>query len=256
MSVQIDLSKRYVAQVQYVAGFNRDPDVRLKQHVIEKTFRSLFGGAQSVQTNMPDEFSGRAPRIIFNAKNKNLAISQVAVTLSLKFEQSDGDVSRQLDVVEKNIRDVERVLPRFQETNKLRESGLVLVVNYPSDLPVPKLCEHLYAQFISFPAMGDVVSNQVTLGFRVQGLHYLSLSCSAYEKHQGESLAAVNAAGDVVFDPADLPVIEHGVEVKIDINDRPRIESGDEIQTRDTIQIFEKAKQIILNELDRIMGFV
>src|SRR5438552_1399034 len=155
MPIQVDLSKKYIAEAQYVVAFVRDREIRLKQQLVEKSFGNLFSGSQSVQTNVPDEFSGSAPRIILNAKNRTLAISQVALTLSLRFESAESAADKQLEVIEKNILDLERALPSFQKTSELRETGLVMVVNYPSDHSVLELSNHLYSQFISFPRAGD-----------------------------------------------------------------------------------------------------
>jgi hypothetical protein len=255
MPVKVDLSKKHVAHAQYVVSFVQDREIRLKQGLIEKSFGHLFGGNQSLQTNVPDGMSSTTPRLVLRSKHKTLTVSQVALTLSLQFDLAKNAVHQQVGVIRKNIDALEAALPSFLEESKLRETGLIVVVNYPDEHPIPELGEHLYNRFISFPPLGDIVTTQVALGFRLDEEHYISLSGSVYETHEGQALVPV-ILGHVVVDPADVPVVGHGLEIRVDVNDKPRFDSANVLGSRNISFMVEKSVTIIENELDKMIDIV
>ncbi len=178
------------------------------------------------------------------------------MSLTLQFASTKNEINEQLGVLRKNNASMESALPSFLEESRLRESGLVIVVNYPNEDPVSDMGEHLYNRFIAFPPLGKVFTTQFALGFRLDEEHYVTLSGAAYEARQGEVFAAATNAGRVVLDATETPVVGHGIEVRIDVNDKPRFDSTEILGRRDISFILDKSTDMIVNDLDKMMGFV
>jgi hypothetical protein len=214
-----DTKQAYISNVVYVLNFKTPQlKIRFQQAEAEAAFRE-FVGAQSQQTNLPDTAAPAHPRIVFQAGSKGVALSQTACQLQLSFEKMGLSFTDQIELVKKDILQFHKRALEFLNSDEYGMSGLVVDVNFPSDEPQGKLHKFVYDQFIKPEPIGEVVTAQVTIGFKINDL-FLNLSTSVYEVREFQLVPGMTAVHQIQFE--SQPISEIGIAVKIDVNDRPR----------------------------------
>lgn len=248
----VDKTKKYISDAICVMSFNQDKEIRLKQASAEKTFEA-FLSTQSIQTNVPDDFDPTAPRLIFQAKNKQLVISQVATQLSLSFEPKTKSLIEQLDIIAKNAERFYSGVVEFKGEGELKESGIIVSLNYPSDESQQIMNEYIYNHFFKIRSLGEVASANFKVGFKDSELFYINFEAMVYELHKKEFKPTVSRQ---VIKIADIPIVERGYMVKIDLNNRPMLTGSQIAANRKLDGIMKKVSAIVLNEIDKFMGFL
>jgi hypothetical protein len=209
-----------ISSVVYVINFlTRDTKVRFRQAEVETAFAGFIVG-QSQQTNIPDHADPAQPRIIFAGESKAIAISQVACQLQMDFSKSGIPIRKQLEIIRKNLSDFSARISNIFDTSNLTQSGLIVDLTFANAGPAQELHEYIADRFYKGAKLGNVVSAQFTVGFEIKDL-FVTLSASPYEQRQFDVNLA-NPSQPTFIDINSMPIVEHGLGFKIDVNDRPR----------------------------------
>lgn len=212
----IDVKKGYISQAIYLVSNTQDKRVRYKQEQAEEVFGAYFS-AQSQQTNLPDDFDPNAPRLIFQGVHKQLVLSQVSSQLTLGFDSAKKGISEQLDIVVKNVLDVQARIRKFHPQAALQENALVLTISFPTECSKEDLSQFLFDKFLKIKPSAPVASTSIKIGYLLQGDIFLNIEFDVYEKRQG----AISAQ-QTFYDLSTFKVVEVGVSIKIDINNKPQ----------------------------------
>lgn len=212
----VDVKKGYISQAIYLVRNSQDKHIRYQQEQAENIFSKYFG-AQSQQTNLPDDFDANAPRLIFQGGHKQLILSQVSSQLTLGFESAEKEINEQFNIIIKNILDVEAKIQRFRANTSLQENAIVLTVSFPSDCSKEELSQKLFNRFLKINPSASVASTSIKVGYLLQGNIFLNIEFDVYEKRRGE----INSQ-QREYDISSFAVIEVGVSVRIDVNNKPQ----------------------------------
>lgn len=250
--VTLDLQQPYISQAICIVSYKLDKDIRYTQKSAEDCFGPLFS-AQSQQTNVPDDFDPNAPRLVFQtgqAGSKQLLLSQVAAQFMLGFEAaSDKNLSEQLSIISRNVKDFGGRTTRFKSPDQVKECALILNLNYPSKkLSRDAMSSYLHERFFSFKPKGAVAATSFKVGYLLPEQLFFNISSDIYELRKGQFHTEPRSQN---IDLATLPIAEQGFLVQIDSNSRPKA-NGD---IEDLNIILEKSSEFVLNTLPEFMGF-
>ena len=245
----IDLRKAYISQAIYVVGYHQDKRIRYRQEEAESAFGSFFG-SQSQQTNVPDDFDPSAPRLIFQASQKQLMLSQSAAQLVLGFEGSEKTLEHQSNIIYKNAIDLHGRINKFKAGNDLLESALVFNINVPSALGREDLSRNIYNRFIGVEPLGDIASVSFKVGFRTPSDLYLNYEVDVYELRKAD-LANVGAQPQF-FNISEMPIVEMGYGLKVDINNKIKASNSGYVNEGPE-QLIANMKEFIANKLEGIL---
>ncbi|MGO4366419.1 hypothetical protein [Pseudomonas sp. PAB10] len=212
----VDVKKGYISQAIYLVRNAQDKRVRYQQEQAEEIFGACFS-AQSQQTNLPDDFDPNAPRLIFQGGHKQLVLSQVSSQLTLGFDSANKKISEQLDIIVRNVLDVQTRVRRFRSQEALQENALVLTLSFPTACSKEDLSRFLFDKFLKIQPSAQVASTSIKVGYLLQGNMFLNIEFDVYEKRQGEI-----SAQQAFYDVSAFKVVEVGVSIKVDINNKPQ----------------------------------
>ncbi|KVA11849.1 hypothetical protein WI41_07075 [Burkholderia latens] len=249
----IEVSKPYINQARYLLNF-REPQksVRLDQREAELAFGGMVAG-QSQQLNVPDSADPNIARIVFASGKKNLTISQLAVQLTLSFDAT-LDVAKQMAIVEKNVRDFHHRVPQFKELSTFAANALILHINFPSTETSGRLNEFLYEKLIKQAPVGEIASVQTNLGFKF-GEIFANIGASIYESRRFSATfePGVNPLMQT-FDLTSLPVIESGLQITLDINNRPRQLANPNVVAQEPDPLIDVIQDMLSQHMPKLIG--
>jgi hypothetical protein len=223
MAVRFQSDQCYVADAMYVVAFERDLEVRFKQREFERSFGSMFTGQNSVSTNAPDDAPRNAARFVYSKDQKRLIVSQNAIQLNLSFERRGMTIDERLTVVKNNIGSVEKGAKGFLNDGSIRDTGCILTLAYPSEASESEIGGYIFDKLIRIAPLGTPANVICNLGFRVNDLYFNNVAISAYKIHEGSITARPRGITRVTVDLENVPISERGLEVKVDVNDKPRV---------------------------------
>ena len=248
----LNLPKK-IGQVLFVIGYTRDSTIRTKQFDIEKAFVNLIDGP-SINTNLPDDFNAQAPRVTLNRGRLSVYFSQVTAQLTIDIDNTNG---KSLEVIRDSIAKkinlfqtcVDKIIPHEQQ----RERGLVISTLYSIDstkFSDEAIFEYIQSNFLKVHPLGKPASGQFNVGYKTSDNFFITLSVAQYKIAGGEIPAISEKQW---FDFTSLPVIDSGIELKIDVNSRPLVDMEDQ-QTDVTAAILQKSFDFVIDEADKFMG--
>lgn len=241
----------HIGLVVYVANFATiDKKIRFKQAEIEAVFAG-FVDEQSQQTNVPDQADPNQARIVLGNETRSLHFSQLACQLQMDFASRKLSFEAQLEVISKNITEFSHRLEKILGPDQLSNSGVVYDISFPSTAPIAELHEYLFDRFVKTPKLGKIAAAQFNVGFEVDGL-YLNFAGSVYESRKFEVKAGAPQVQAIV-ELMKLPVVEYGIQFKIDANDRPR-HFGSEGKFTPPIELLKTAQNFIHTQFEDISG--
>lgn len=249
-------TKKSIGQVVFVVSFERDATIRTRQFEIEKAFESLVHGP-SVNTNMPDDHPPQAPRIILGGQHQVTALfSQVMAQLTISVDNSnDKPLETIIASITKKINLFQNCLDTIVPHGQQRERGIVLTVVYPLDstkFPDEVVFGYIQNKFLKVEPRGVPASVQFTAGYRTDDNYFFTLTLAQYQKFKSEIISP-DISTTQFIDISSLPVVESGLELKVDVNSRPLLKNI--VQPEDvTSAILKKAFDFVLSEADTFMG--
>ncbi len=213
-----------LAQAAFLLHFGeQQTKVRFTQGDAEVAF-GAFGSGQSQQTNVLDDADPSLPRIVFAKAKKNIAISQLAVQYAQAFDVGECPVDGQVGDILATARSFYDQALEYRALTDYASLGLVLTVNYASNSPTDEIHKFVYEKFVALPALGDVASVQMTLGFKMRDL-FVNLGASVYETRQFD-FKGVASHKLTTFRLDQLAVVEKGMQINLDVNTRARAGQG------------------------------
>lgn len=242
------VKEKFLADLFFSISYEKDADVRHKQRVAEEAFKDLFSG-QSIATNLSDTDAPERPRILMRSGKKILTISQVAAQLRLNFDATGIPMTEQLNISETNVAQFERGFAKFAQTNNTREIGIIASLNYPGIVEEQKLHEYIFNRFLKLEPRGKIASAGFNVGFKTPGNLFLNFFTSAYELREAEL-----APGQTSVNLNSLPIQGWGIELKLDINNKPML-GGNEPITYTLTQMFKVMKETIEHQADEFIGY-
>jgi hypothetical protein len=249
----LNLTSKSINQALFVIGYMKDSAIRTKQFDIEKALSPLIVGS-SVNTNLPDDFNPQMPRVTLRQGKLSVHFSQLTAQLTIDIDNTNG---KSLEVIQDSIAKkinlfqscVDEIIPHEQQ----RERGLVLTMLYPVDstqFPNEAVFAHIQSNFFKISPLGEPASAQFSVGYKTVDNFFLTLAVTQYQIATGD-IAAISAAQYV--DINTFPVIESGIELKIDVNSRPLVNMTDQ-STDVTKDILKKTFDFVINEADKFIG--
>lgn len=246
----IQLEKKSIAQALFVIGFVRDASIRTKQFEIENALAPLIAGP-SVNTNLPDNFDPRAPRVTLSNGPISAHFSQTTAQLTIGVEDSErNDIDAVKNKIAHCVTLFQEYVDKVISKDSQKETGLVININYPIDHDKYKdedIFDYIQSQFIKAPPMGAPASAGLNVGYKTSDNYFINLGVSQYKLVFGE----IPVTG--VLDISKLPVSESGIELKVDINNRPLLSFGHKTEGAASV-ILEKAFIFLDNDADNFMG--
>lgn len=247
----LNLPNKSIAQVLFVIGYTRDSTIRTKQFDIEKALASLIGDT-SVNTNLPDDFNPQAPRVTLMQGQLSAFFSQIAAQLTIDIDNTNGkSVEVIRDSITKKINLFQSCVDKIISHEQQRERGLVLTMKYPVDstqFPDEAVFDYIQSKFFQISPLGKPASAQFNVGYKTNDNFFVTLSVAQYTQY---NIATMSAAQ--LFDITTLPVIESGIELKIDVNSRPLVDVAD--QPADVTKvILGKTFDFVLTQADKFIG--
>lgn len=246
----LNLTSKSINQALFVISYMKDSTIRTKQFDIEKALSPLIV-ASSVNTNLPDEFNPQASRVILRQGKLSVHFSQLAAQLTIDIDNTNG---KSLGVIRDSIAKkinlfqscVDEIIPHEQQ----RERGLVLTIPYPVDstqFSNEEISAHIQSNFFKIAPLGKPASAQFSIGYKTNDNFFITLAVTQYQIAEGDISAAQ------YVDINTLPVVELGIELKIDVNSRPLVDMTDQ-PTDVTKLILKKAFDFVINDTDKFIG--
>lgn len=220
--------KKYISEVICIAQFkNIDVKIRHKIGDAEEAFKGMFP-EQSQQTNVPDHFDPNQPRLIFHAGKKQLFISQASCQLKLSFDHDDKDINSQFSIIKKNLALFQNELTKFKSINEWNECAIVMNISIPSNEEKESILRHVYDNFFKTnkeDEFGSLASISFKAGYKTKEKLYLNYEIDVYELQKIEFSGPIPANQNILLDAKNLTMVERGIGVRLDINNRPKTES-------------------------------
>ena len=246
-------SKKSIGQAVFVVGYDRDSTVRIKQFEIEKALASLIGGP-SVNTNIPDDFNPQMPRVTLGQNSITAHFSQIAAQLTINIDNTNGKPIEAIkDSITKKVKLFQSCLDKIIPHGQQRERGLVLTVRYPvnsTKYSDDAFFEYIQSRFLRVEPRGVPASAEFNVGYKTDDNYFFTLSIGQYKMVSGEIPVMLSSQW---LDITKLPVIESGIEIKVDVNSRPLV---NDVSRSDKVTetILEKSFHFVLFEADTFIG--
>lgn len=216
---------QYISHALSLVSFKVvEEKIRLRQADAERAFGPMLN-VQSQQTNVPDAADPNTPRIVFSTGNNALSISQIGCQLDLGFERNGAVLEEQLATVQELVNQFYRCVLNFKPEADLGGVALVIDVNFPTSLGKTAMQQHLYDRFfVKRSEPGTLASLTFQIGYETPERYFLNFTANVYELRalQFDS----NTPRPEIINVLDVPVVEEGFGIKIDVNDRPRAMAG------------------------------
>lgn len=250
----LDPAKRHISQVLFVIGYARDAGIRTKQFEIEKAFVPLVDGAPSVNTNLPDDFSPQMARVTISKGDLSVHFTQITAQLTIRVDNTDG---KSLKVIQESI--IKKVnlfqscVDKIVARDSQGERGIVLSLNYPVDRAQysnTDIFSFIQSRFLRLPELGKPASASASVGFETTDNFFITLSVGHYQVHEAKDIAPSPGQW---LDATTWPVTDSGVELKIDINNRPLVGASE--QPADATQtVLTKCFDYLSTQANTLMG--
>ena len=249
--------KKYISEAICIIEYKTiDDKVRYRAADAEAAFAIMFP-KQSQQSNVPDNADPNLPRLIFQNGQKQLSVSQKMCQLNLSFGNNEKDIHGQLKIIEKNLLEFQGGLYKFKNKQELGLCAIVFSVNVPSKDGRDAMLHHAYSRFFKVDQQaefGDLASYSFNVGYKTKELHYLNYEADIYELRKMD-LPKPTLTGQVLrFDLGNMPLVEEGIGVRVDINNRPKVNSTNYVYSG-VEELIPVATVFILGKLNNIMGF-
>lgn len=220
MPLQFD--SRRVTLLSIVTVFVRKPNLTLE---LGRFFSQLAKDVSAevhfpaVEPSAPDEI----PRLVVNGSD--VEFSAGLDRFYITFKALSIDVSRDKTSLKQLVANAGKVLERFlaEEIFELRFIGVVGTLNFPQpqETNIRTIQREMAANVIAHMDANRVCENfAYQIGFSHHDEYFSNFRIKAYQTKRLDL-----KVGEIVRNPIDLDsleVIEHGIEVNFDINNRPK----------------------------------
>ena len=217
-------SPPYLGRVIAISSHGIDDRIRHRTEDAERAFRAVVDG-EAKSTNIGDTEPPEIPRITLKQGHKVIALAKDRSQLAMSFKRADVEVAVAYSVAQKNISSFIQGVQTLHGDRHSCEMAVIIEINYPSEAPPAELSEALARLFYSGPVLGEWASLEFRLGFMADGL-FKNFGASLYELREGTLPVSPGLRRQRV-DFSNLSVIERGVAIKLEVNNRPKLAGGD-----------------------------
>ena len=213
----------YIVSASCVFG-HLPEKVKYRLEDADKLF-STFTSSEAQSTNVSDQLPDDLERIIFPGTKKRVGISNNRISATFNFEQTDKTAEESFEISIANVRKFYAAASKFHPGKMFTEHGVVLHIAFPvnsnSDKKTanPKIAEFLSTKFYCGEKYGPAHSFELKVGFLTKNFLFRSIFLSSYEKRFGQ------VRGGGVVDLMSIPLVETGIQLILDVNDKPRSEN-------------------------------
>jgi len=170
-----------------------------------------------LEPELPDEAPPGVAFMLLSGRSSQMEFSQIQATLELEFYdayRTKSELCRPL------VADKARALLEAWARIEARPvwEGIVIKLRAPMNEPDESPARHLFETHLRADYDGDAIHEaKVEVALRLQDRYFVTLAISPYENRRVQ-LAGPSPAGTIR--PWDGEVVERGVEVTLDINNR------------------------------------
>lgn len=231
-----------------VTAFDLDSSVVLTCGPALKAINNKLGG-RLITVNTPDEAPPTLPRVVLKMDDAilNLSLDRVQITTTPPPHVAN-DIQESAKFAEQRattiLEELLGVLPAY------KWSGLIVDLEYPtSDESIKSSTQAVAPVFDQLMKMQrgdrDLSSFELQYGFQEDGF-FVTYTIKGYEKRDITISAPASPVGGVVMlDPKDFPLSECGVEVLVDVNNKPSTNSEDALG--DIQSILRKQVELVIS---------
>ncbi len=226
---------------------------RFRMEEVETVFGGFISGpAQATNANGP--VPHEAPRLVLKQGHKLLSFSNANVQLSMDFDENKMELGSAFEIAERNASQLLSLLPKYQDPSTLREIGFIFTVLYRArdGVAVGDILSKLADQY-SGPRLGKFVSFDLRVGFDTDDGFYTNFALNGYELRKA-TFNPSDSPGMMRFNVDELPLEEHGIQVMIDINNRPSVNLAKEDFQGFCSKLFVKAGDVVMRQHIDFLG--
>ena len=213
-----------INQIQFVNNFKLEEDLLLSHGPILQKMKNSLNG-KLIILNVPKSAPPPAPRALIQLKNCiiNVALDKIDITIKppphvVHDYRSSGNFAHSI---------IESIISIFYEAQLQYEwSGIIATIEYPigpQTLTAVKAVTRIYDKLINVPRHNlDLVSFQLQFGFSENNF-YKNYSIGGYESRNVDlkDYALSPERRTVVINLEEFPIVESGLQISLDINNRP-----------------------------------
>lgn len=237
--------RQYVANATCVISFAIDRQIRYRIAEIERAFQSVLGG-QATGTNVVDSAPPAIPRFTMQSGPKQVSISQVTAQLDLDFYSQKKSFEALLPTIKKNFSNFWHGVCEFKNCSEIRDMGMVLTFSNPDKRSVSQLSAEVFDRYIKAPILGDVASTSFQIGFLdTDKQAFINVAVGPYEMREGLVTNPDPRGGPLTVELDRLPISEHGIEIKLDVNSKPMTLDGGELPKDLDQQLFDRLNRLV-----------
>lgn len=213
--------QQYLANATCVISFSMDRQIRYRVADIERAFQSVLGG-QATGTNVADTAPPAIPRFTMQSGPKQLSISQVTAQLDLDFFSQKKSFESLSATIKKNFSNFWQGFCQVKNLTDIRDMGMIFTINTPDKRSTNELSAEVFKRYVRAPLLGDVASTSLQLGFLdTDKQAFINVAVGSYEIREGLINNPDPRGGPMTIEINELPVSEHGIETKLDVNSKP-----------------------------------
>jgi hypothetical protein len=238
--------RQYVTNATCVISFAIDRQIRYRTAEIERAFQSVLGG-QATGTNVIDSAPPAIPRFTMQSGPKQVSVSQVTAQLDLDFFSQKKNFDALSPTIKKNFSNFWRGVCEFKSCTEIRDMGMVLTFSSPDKKPVDQLSSEVFDRYLKAPLLGDVASTSFQIGFLdTDKQAFINVAVGSYEMREGLISNPDPRGGPITVELDQLPISEHGIEIKIDVNSKP--------MTLDDGKLPKNLDQLLFDRLNNLVN--
>lgn len=228
-----------------VVSHDMDEKIRFRLQEAEAIFGS-FANAEAKSTNLPDSAPPEMPRLTLQGSKRKVLLGKSQTTIGLSFDGSGKSCDEAQSIALDSLNRAYDLLKQFHPQVAFRGFGAIFELAYPFqkvDDPsvIHKISAELAKIVYSGPSFGEVASLELKVGFKADWGGFKNIALAVYEVREG----MLNASLPVQhIDAATLRLIESGVSLNLDVNDRP---------IRDSVTDEKKKLNLVLSEVSSFL---
>ena len=137
---------------------------------------------------------------------------------------------------------------------KQRERGLILTILYSigtTQVSDKTVSNYIQSNFFKISPFGEPASAQFNVGYKTEDNFFITLAVTQYKMAAGKIPAM--RTGEVI-DIKSLPIVDSGIELKVDINSRPLLGVAEQPSNDVTTVILKKTFDFLKNDADKFIG--
>lgn len=235
----------YVSNVICVISHSLDARVRYKVEEAERTFGRHLGGVVK-STNVDLKAPAELPRLSLVRGDRVVTIANDRIQITLSYRGRKQPVDEVIGSIERNLYQFYEATVEFRGGGDIGQIGIIVELAHPSRASKEELFQLLADCLYAGPRIGELASLELSIGFKTDGL-FLNFGASVYELRVGR----VDELPPHI-DFSNLSVDEFGLNVKIDVNDRPSSADQKRVALKSYERVLAEIKRQCLGEYRKL----